>query len=173
MQSITSKHCECGSRLKKVKCTGYNGLARYNRHIVGSGVKHHNPNRISTFLSVTRPLLAHLHILCRNNYEEIDLFVGGMSENRVKGGDVGPTFACLLAKQFDFMKRGDSFWYERKSGPGKEFNQGLYINYNVMSSELKCYELFKKFQSNKYICCWVFFMTVGQRLFIHLNTGMW
>jgi hypothetical protein len=73
-----------------------------------------------------------------------------MSENRVKGGDVGPTFACLLAKQFDFMKRGDSFWYERKSGPGKEFNQGLYIDYDFMSSELKCYKLLIKFQSNKY-----------------------
>ena len=90
------------------------------------------------------------YILCRNNYQEIDLYVGGMSENRVKGGDVGPTFACLLAKQFDFMKRGDSFWYERESGLGKEFNQGLYIDYDFMSSELKCYKLLKKFQSNKY-----------------------
>ena len=90
------------------------------------------------------------YILCRNNYQEIDLYVGGMSENRVKGGDVGPTFACLLAKQFDFMKRGDSFWYERESEPGKKFNQGLYIDYDFMSSELKCYKLLKKFQSNKY-----------------------
>ena len=77
-----------------------------------------------------------------------------MSENRVKGGDVGPTFACLLAKQFDFMKRGDSFWYERESGLGKEFNQGLYIDYDFMSSELKCYKLLKKFQSNKYFFSW-------------------
>ncbi|XP_063968758.1 peroxidasin homolog isoform X1 [Lytechinus pictus] len=42
----------------------------------------------------------------------IDLFVGGLSENAIEGGLLGPTFTCLLARQFHRLREGDRFWYQ-------------------------------------------------------------
>lgn len=52
--------------------------------------------------------------------EDVDLYVGGISETNVDGGNIGPTFACLFAQQFRNLKVGDRFFYEN-SGP-QEFN---------------------------------------------------
>jgi len=53
---------------------------------------------------------------------DIDLWIGGLFEslpnedntNRVNGGILGPTFACLLSKQFMDLKKGDRFFYENE-----------------------------------------------------------
>lgn len=44
--------------------------------------------------------------------DDIDLYTGGLSERRVKGGLTGPTFQCLIGKSFANWKFGDRFWYE-------------------------------------------------------------
>eukprot|EP00058_Branchiostoma_floridae_P023928 XP_002609418.1 hypothetical protein BRAFLDRAFT_86521 [Branchiostoma floridae] len=42
----------------------------------------------------------------------IDLWTAGLLEDHVTGGRVGPTFRCLLKKQFNAIRQGDRFWHE-------------------------------------------------------------
>ncbi|KAJ2954273.1 hypothetical protein O0L34_g2524 [Tuta absoluta] len=42
----------------------------------------------------------------------IDVWVGGVLEDQVEGGKVGPLFRCLLLEQFKRLRDGDRFWYE-------------------------------------------------------------
>ena len=42
----------------------------------------------------------------------VDLWVGGLAEQPIPGGIVGPTFACLFAITFGDLRDGDRFWYK-------------------------------------------------------------
>ena len=39
--------------------------------------------------------------------KNIDVWLGAASEPLVRGGRVGPLFACLIATQFQKIRRGD------------------------------------------------------------------
>ncbi|KAF6725968.1 Eosinophil peroxidase [Oryzias melastigma] len=44
--------------------------------------------------------------------DNIDVWLGGVAEPFVRGGRVGPLFACLIATQFQKIRQGDRLWYE-------------------------------------------------------------
>ncbi|XP_032526637.1 peroxidasin [Danaus plexippus] len=45
----------------------------------------------------------------------IDVWVGGILEDQVEGGKIGPLFRCLLIEQFQRLRHGDRLWYENPS----------------------------------------------------------
>lgn len=49
----------------------------------------------------------------------------------MEGATVGPLLSCILTDQFLRLKRGDSYWYERRMGP-QSFTRGIYpIEYSI------------------------------------------
>ncbi|CAH0399124.1 unnamed protein product [Chilo suppressalis] len=48
---------------------------------------------------------------------DVDLWSGGVSERPLPGSMLGPTFACIIATQFSYSRRGDRFWYELPKQP--------------------------------------------------------
>uniref|UniRef100_A0AAY4B981 Eosinophil peroxidase n=1 Tax=Denticeps clupeoides TaxID=299321 RepID=A0AAY4B981_9TELE len=44
--------------------------------------------------------------------DNIDVWLGGVSEPFVPGGRVGPLFACLISLQFQRIRQGDRLWWE-------------------------------------------------------------
>ena len=44
--------------------------------------------------------------------EDIDLYAGGISEIHVDGLALGPTFGCIVGKQFEALRDGDRFFYK-------------------------------------------------------------
>ncbi|EDO41978.1 predicted protein, partial [Nematostella vectensis] len=79
------------------------GIPGYNTYREICGLR--NVRSFSELLSE----IPNSHIVnLRNVYEhvdDIDLFVGGMMERPLPGGVLGPTFSCLLGKQFSNLRR--------------------------------------------------------------------
>lgn len=59
--------------------------------------------------------------------DEIDLYIGGVSERPMKDALVGPTFVCIIGDQFSRLRRGDRFFYEERGHPSS-FDQGILNN---------------------------------------------
>ena len=84
---------------------------------------------------------------CFSHPDDIDLFVGGISENSIEGAVLGPTFACIIAHQFQVLKKGDRYWYENDKDTG--FTIGKCSLFNFTSMFLCRYKICDNLTTNK------------------------
>ena len=93
------------------------GLPGYNAFREICGLK-----RVSEF-SYLKDLIPEMIVerleLIYDHVDDVDLFIGGLSETSVPGGLVGPTFQCLVGDQFKRTMTGDRYFYESGANPGK------------------------------------------------------
>ena len=93
------------------------GLPGYNafRELCGLG-------RMETFTELSdlipRAIVERFQLIYKH-VDDVDLFIGGLSETSVPGGLMGPTFKCLVGDQFKRTMVGDRYFYESGAGPGK------------------------------------------------------
>jgi hypothetical protein len=85
------------------------GLADYNSTRVAYGLP-----RVTDFSQITSdPDLQAKLFQLYGNVDSIDLWIGGLAEDHVSGASVGPTFRKIIARQFERVRDGDRFWYQR------------------------------------------------------------
>ncbi|CAG2212945.1 PXDN [Mytilus edulis] len=78
---------------------------------VASNLSNHSTNLESLGMHL-RNYTRFKHYLFFSEPDDVDLFIGAMLE-KDPGFNVGPTFQCLLGMQYQLIKSGDRFWYER------------------------------------------------------------
>ncbi|XP_042860058.1 uncharacterized protein LOC122245949 isoform X3 [Penaeus japonicus] len=70
--------------------------------------------------------------------DDIDLFTGGLAEKPNRGALVGPTFGCLIGRQFHYLRRGDRYWYENDIPPSGFSKEQLYELRKVSLARIVC-----------------------------------
>ena len=86
------------------------GLADYNdtREAVGL-------TRVTSFAEITSDVeLQNKLAALYESVDDIDLWVGGLAEDHVKGSSLGETFQTIVAEQFTRLRDGDRFWYQNQ-----------------------------------------------------------
>src|SRR5205823_2454062 len=85
------------------------GLPTYNAARVAYGLP-----AVTSFSQITSDpaAQAQLKALYGNDVNKVELFVGGLAEDHAKGSSVGPTFAAIIANQFQRTRDGDRLWYQ-------------------------------------------------------------
>jgi hypothetical protein len=85
------------------------GLADYNAVRVAYGLP-----AVDDFDDITsNPEVQQVLEELYGNVDNIDLWVGAMAEDHVRGGSVGPLARRVIAEQFQRLRDGDRFWYQR------------------------------------------------------------
>lgn len=85
--------------------------------------------------------------------EDVDLVVGAILENPAPGAIVGPTFLCLLQKQFALLRKSDRFWYENDLPPTSLSIEQLMEIRKITLAGLLCANTddFEKIQPNAFV----------------------
>ncbi|XP_043280345.1 peroxidase-like isoform X2 [Venturia canescens] len=91
------------------------------------------------FQRVTSASIARKFRKLYDSVEDIDLFSAGLAEKPVRGGLVGPTFACIIAQQFSNLRRGDRFWFENENQENSFTPLQLKQIKRVTLSQILCY----------------------------------
>ena len=87
------------------------GLGTLNQTRVALGMRPH-----ADFSQVTPdPELASRLKTAYGTIDRLDLWIGGLSERRVRGALVGETFQRILTDQFVRLRDGDRLWWENQS----------------------------------------------------------
>jgi peroxidase len=85
------------------------GLADYNSVRAAYGLP-----RVTSFAQITSD--AEVQATLKDLYgtvDNIDLWVGGLAEDHVRGSSLEPLFQKIIADQFQRLRDGDRFWYQR------------------------------------------------------------
>jgi hypothetical protein len=84
------------------------GLADYNTVRVAYGLP-----RVTSFDQITSDKALQSSLASTyGNVNNIDLWVGGLSENHLPSSSLGTTFTAILVDQFTRLRDGDRFWYQ-------------------------------------------------------------
>ncbi|KAF8785936.1 Peroxidasin like protein [Argiope bruennichi] len=70
--------------------------------------------------------------------EDIDLIPGAIGEKHLEGALLGPTYICLLGKQFSNLRKGDRFWFENLNHPGAFTKDQLKEIYKISHARIIC-----------------------------------
>ncbi|MEX0679062.1 MAG: peroxidase family protein [Pirellulales bacterium] len=85
------------------------GLASYNDARAAYGL-----HPAESFADITRnEELQQALAEAFGDVDNVELWAGGLAEGHVRGGSVGPLFRAILVDQFERLRAGDRFWYER------------------------------------------------------------
>jgi len=85
------------------------GLADYNTVRVAYGLK-----PVTSFAQITSNVTLQNELQALyGNVNNIDLWVGALAEDHARGASVGPLVQRVIADQFQRLRDGDRFWYER------------------------------------------------------------
>lgn len=85
------------------------GLADYNSARVAYGLE-----PAASFAEITAdPELQQALAEAYGDVDNVELWAGGLAEDHLSGGSVGPLFGAILVDQFERLRDGDRFWYER------------------------------------------------------------
>jgi peroxidase len=94
------------------------GLADYNTVRAAYGLP-----RVTSFSQISSdPVVQQTLQQLYKNVNNIDLWVGAMAEDHVRGSSAGPLVQRIMTDQFQRLRDGDRFWFE-KSLSGSQLNQ--------------------------------------------------
>ncbi|MGB3729271.1 MAG: peroxidase family protein [Thermodesulfobacteriota bacterium] len=86
------------------------GLPKYNDVREEMGL-----SRVESFQDISSDLDIQMRLLdAYGNVDSIDLWPGGLAEDPISGSHLGELFQLILKVQFEALRDGDRFWYERK-----------------------------------------------------------
>jgi hypothetical protein len=84
------------------------GLADYNTTRAAYGLP-----RVTTFAQISSdPAVQQKLAALYGSVDDVDLWVGGLAEDHVRGSSMGQLFQRIIADQFTRLRDGDRFWYE-------------------------------------------------------------
>ncbi|XP_077545740.1 salivary peroxidase/catechol oxidase-like isoform X1 [Haemaphysalis longicornis] len=91
-------------------------------------VQHCRNITISDFSDLRQVIPEEVVALYEGLYEDardIDYFSGAVSEPKIEGAQLGATFACGVARQFQYLKLADRFYYEHANQSGSFTDEQL------------------------------------------------